>query len=174
MWSTCSQLAYGRIGCVGNSRLVHIECRLVEDSSSMPAAVAAQLEALGFSTDDYQSILSLDPFANGSTIIDSQRFAPTTYSFPYEPPSQSQNCNNGICTCISVSENLKNEFQGQAQQDYKTGYKVGIKESSAEYLFPFLAWESPPAKILHGRVRRPKPPLRILANPRQQRYFALR
>jgi hypothetical protein len=99
--------------------------------SAMPASVAAQLQALGFTDDDYTQILQLDPFANGGTTIDQKRFAPTTWSFPYEPPSQASDCNNGVCSCLSFSGTIKNEFQtqDQTQSDFSvpetTDFKFG-------------------------------------------------
>jgi hypothetical protein len=101
----------------------------LKNPSIMPANVAAQLKALNFTNTDYQTILAMDPFANGSTTIDSQRFAPTTYSFPYEPPLQQSDCNNGVCSCMSLSEGITNEFQTAVQSSSQTQYKLGFHES---------------------------------------------
>src|ERR1700733_5759513 len=80
----------------------------LKNPQSMPVDVAQQLQALKFTNDDFQTILSLDPFANGSTAIDPTRFSPTTTGFPYEPTPQGAACNNGKCTCLSLQQAIKN------------------------------------------------------------------
>src|SRR5512146_1490658 len=52
----------------------------------MPPDLAKRLAARGLTADDYKTILSADPFATGSTTIDSNRFIQTSTTFPYEPP----------------------------------------------------------------------------------------
>lgn len=120
--------------------------------STMRPAVAAELKRLGFTTDDFQHILSLDPF--GGTVctesrfpdalscgpqvatdgrgpaLDSNRFAPTAWSFPYEPPLQSESCNNGVCNCTIFSGTLKNETVLENSSESTTEYSVGFHASA--------------------------------------------
>jgi hypothetical protein len=101
----------------------------LKNPASMPANVAKQLQTLGFTNDDFQEILSLNPFVNGSTTINPARFTPTTYSFPYEPPLQSEDCNGGVCSCISMSETLRNQFQTEQQTRSQEEYSLGFTHS---------------------------------------------
>jgi hypothetical protein len=79
----------------------------LKNPSLMPPNVAQQLQALKFTNHDYQTILALDPFANGSTTIDPTRFVPTTYAFPYHAPQQGSECNNGTSSCLAISDTIK-------------------------------------------------------------------
>jgi len=58
----------------------------LQDPSLMPPGVAAALGNAGLTAQDYANILACDPFSAGGTVIDLNRFAPTTHSFPYIPP----------------------------------------------------------------------------------------
>lgn len=102
----------------------------LENPSSMPAAVASQLKALNFTTNDYQAILGLDPFATGPGNVNTPRFVPTTYSFPYEPLIQQTDCSNGVCSCLIMSESISNDFQTAIQNTSQAQYKVGVSESA--------------------------------------------
>jgi hypothetical protein len=103
--------------------------------STTRPAVAAVLNELGFTNDDYQSILSEDPFGgkvntnsvnsvrgevatnsgvftSGATNgpgLDSDRFWLTGWSFPYEPPKQSSSCNGGVCNCATITNSFTND-----------------------------------------------------------------
>ncbi len=93
-----------------NDALFKVSVGELKNPANMPAATAAQLKALNFTNDDYQTILAQDPFASGSTAIDTTRYIPTTTSFPYEPPDQSVECPGGVCSCIAIADTIKNEF----------------------------------------------------------------
>jgi len=58
----------------------------LQNPTLMPAGLAAVLKQRGLTTTDYANILKLDPFLSGSTVINPDRFQPTTQTFPYEPP----------------------------------------------------------------------------------------
>ena len=109
----------------------------LKNPQSMPVDVARQLQILEFTNADYQTILSLDPFANGSPTIDETRFFATTTSFPYEPPPQSPACNNGKCTCDSLAQSIKNDFLKDMGTSTKKEYKVGLSASLSGTL---LSW----------------------------------
>jgi hypothetical protein len=118
----------GPSGSSGTEDLYKVYVKWLKDSSTMPTDVANQLKGLGFTDDDFKTILSLDPFANGSTAIDNTRFVQTTYSFPYEPPLQDPSCNNGVCACLSMAETIKNELQVQNTSGQTMSYSVGFHE----------------------------------------------
>lgn len=61
----------------------------LKNPSTMPAGLQQQLSAAGLTADDYAVILTADPFASGSGAIDPNRFVPTTFTFPYNPPLNS-------------------------------------------------------------------------------------
>jgi hypothetical protein len=112
-----------------NAALFKVSVGDLKNPASMPAATAAQLKALNFTNDDYQTILAQDPFAGGSTAIDSTRYVPTTTSFPYEPPDQSTECPGGVCSCIAVADTIKNEIATSIGNSFQSQYKVGVTES---------------------------------------------
>jgi len=58
----------------------------LKNPSPMPPGLKQQLTAAGLTAADYAAILAVDPFASGATAIDPNRFLPTTFSFPYNPP----------------------------------------------------------------------------------------
>jgi hypothetical protein len=92
----------------------------LKNPSSMPSNVALQLKTLGFTTNDYQQILAQDPFVNGSTTIDSNRFVPTTFSFPYEPPP----------SCSTFSQSIKNELVNEVSTGVQNQYSAGFTASA--------------------------------------------
>jgi hypothetical protein len=120
----------GVSGSSGTQQRYTVYAEWLKNPSSMPQNVAHQLQTLGFTSTDYQSILAQDPFANGSTTIDNTRFIPTTYSFPYEPPLQASDCNNGVCSCMSMSDTIKNEIQTEVGSKSQTQYSLGFSESA--------------------------------------------
>jgi hypothetical protein len=52
----------------------------------LPADLAKRLAARGIGKNDYDSMLSADPFSRGDTRFDPARFILTETSWPYEPP----------------------------------------------------------------------------------------
>jgi hypothetical protein len=118
------------ISQVPNQALFKVTVGDLKNPAAMPAATAAQLNALNFTTADYQTILAQDPFANGSTAVDSfsARYIPTTTSFPYEPPDTTE-CASGVCSCVAVSSSLKNELATDVGSSVVSSYKVGLSFS---------------------------------------------
>lgn len=120
------------IGYYGPSALWYrLPVQWLQDPSQMKSDVASQLKALGFTTTDYATILAQDPFANGSTAIDGNRYARTTLTFPYEPPQQESDCNSGVCTCAVLSQVIKNELVNQTSSSYQSDYTVGFSVSAS-------------------------------------------
>jgi hypothetical protein len=58
-------------------------------SQAMAPGVLQQLEAAGLDDEDFQQILSTNPFQSGSTVIDADRYIALPESFAYEPPYSS-------------------------------------------------------------------------------------
>jgi hypothetical protein len=54
----------------------------LKNPSTMQTGVQQELDAAGLAATDYAQILSLNPFANGATSIDPNRFLPLPQSFP--------------------------------------------------------------------------------------------
>ena len=84
---TATQAVWG----LGNNSLVDIQYVYVgwlKNPSLIPSGVAQRLQAYGITTADYAEMLKADPFANGETSIDPERFQTDTLhtTFPYEPP----------------------------------------------------------------------------------------
>jgi hypothetical protein len=118
----------GLSGSAGTMNVYTVYVEWLVNPSSMPTDVAEQLRILGFTSSDFQTILSVDPFWNGATVIDPTRFVPTAYTFPYEPPLQQSDCNDGVCSCLSLSEKLTNELNTEVTNISSTTYSVGITE----------------------------------------------
>ncbi len=100
--------------------------------STMRPAVAKVLNEVGLTRDDYNAILANDPFGGtvaegGGTAVggivvtggvfttgeppalDSRRFWYTGWSFPYEPTKASTSCNNGVCSCVAITDSFTND-----------------------------------------------------------------
>jgi len=93
-----------------------------------PARMKTLLD-LGFTASDFATILAQDPFANGPTAPDTDRFIATTWrNLPYETPDTGSDCNGGTCACLSVSGTMANDFAAanstSAQQQYSVGLSV--------------------------------------------------
>jgi hypothetical protein len=74
-------------GVDGSTMLIqYVYAKWLQDPSLMPPGVAQALAAAGLTAADYAQILSCDPFVSGNPAIDPDRFKPTLFSFPYEPP----------------------------------------------------------------------------------------
>ena len=113
----------------GTAALYPLSVAELKHPESMSPNVAQQLKKLNFNNTDFQTILSLDPFANGATAMDPNRFLPTTLSFPYKPTASSPECNNQTCSCMALTQGIKNELQGDVITGTKEAYKVGLSES---------------------------------------------
>ena len=126
----------------------------LRNPATMQPAVAQQLKALGFTNDDYQTILNLHPFGGkvnttgnngknigtgalggatdgGVPVLDSRRFRATTTGFPYEPLVRSPNCNGGICNCVPMGTTLKNDFATEDSTSSANDYSVAIQAGAS-------------------------------------------
>jgi hypothetical protein len=123
-----SQVAWN-VGHTGSSaQLFEVFASELKDPSTMRPPVASQLQALGFTNDDFQTILSADPFAAGSP-VDPARYVPTTWTFPYEPALASSDCNGGVCSCVSFTQALKNDLQTEHATGGSLEFAVSMSET---------------------------------------------
>jgi len=102
----------------------------LKNPQSLPPNVADVLKAHGLTESDFADILALDPFAQGQTAIDTDRYAATTYSFPYQPPPTGGSCTGGTCSCLAFVEAIKNDFQGAHTSTAQSYKDVGFNESA--------------------------------------------
>jgi hypothetical protein len=58
----------------------------LKNPSLIPLGVKQLLDTAGLTLDDYATILGLNPFASGATVIDPNRYTAIPQSFPYESP----------------------------------------------------------------------------------------
>jgi hypothetical protein len=78
------QVAMGVDGPIMNIQYVY--AGWLHGVTPMAPGVKQQLDAAGLDDEDYQQILSTNPFQSGSTVIDTTRFLALPESFAYEPP----------------------------------------------------------------------------------------
>jgi hypothetical protein len=69
-----------------NMTIQYVEVGWLKNPTTMPPGVQTQLQSAGITSTDYATILTADPFANGSNGLDLSRFIELSESFPYEPP----------------------------------------------------------------------------------------
>jgi hypothetical protein len=78
------------IGVDGPNMIIqYVYARWLQDPSLMQQddpGLAQDLAAAGLTTADFAQILACDPFTSGNPTIDPNRFVPTPFSFPYNPP----------------------------------------------------------------------------------------
>src|SRR5271163_2238014 len=87
-------------GQVMNIQLVYVAW--LKNPSTMATGVQRELDAAGLTATDYAQILSTNPFANGASFIDSNRFLPLPQTFPYEPPLTSAD------PVVTITETFQN------------------------------------------------------------------
>ena len=132
----------------------------LRDPSTMRADVAQELKNLNFTDDDYQAILSFDPYGGRvqtpttthagipntvatvvSTItvastgqsgptLDGSRFSILSWNFPYEPADLATDCNGGVCSCLIFQGNLKNDYAEDNGSEQDYSYTVSAEASA--------------------------------------------
>jgi hypothetical protein len=100
----------------------------LKNPSTMPAGVATSLRNAGILPADYAELLARDPFANGTSAIDTERFLPTNTSFPYEQQNTSETytITNDLTNKSSSSTTKTDSFS----VTIKAGFDVGIVKAS--------------------------------------------
>jgi hypothetical protein len=124
------------LGFSGDSAQIYrLSVSELKNPTSMPPDVAAEVKRRGFTDEDFQTILSQDPFTADPPVMDLVRFISTTWTLPYEPPD-SASCANGTCTCPSITTTIKNDLSREASKQYQSKYSNGtsIASSGSYYL----------------------------------------
>lgn len=102
----------------------------LKNFGALPTNVANLMQAHGITQEDFKTILSLDPFANGPAAIDGTRYVRTTHTFPYKPPDKGECNNSGVCTCVVMSSQKTNNELTSNTTSTKTSYAVGLKQAA--------------------------------------------
>jgi hypothetical protein len=104
---------------------VNLSVQDLRDPEKMNSGKLNELKSLGFTTSDYNEILSQDPLAKSSN-LDPRRYSPVAWSFPYNPPNQDSDCNGGLCTCPNSTVALSNTVQDQSINSTSTEVDVSF------------------------------------------------
>ena len=119
-------------------RLQYVYVGHLKDPTQMPPGVANELAAHGITPAEYPNILTHNPYANGSPLVDSGRFVQTTTSFPYEPPYAPGDAP------MSYQLTLTNETTSSNTSSYERQYKVGVEVSGGN---KFTQWAGLSLKV---------------------------
>jgi hypothetical protein len=96
--------------------------------------LARQLQSAGLTNDDFKSILSLNPFASSTYLIhssiDTNRYLPTTQSFPYIPPLDQNDQPATMTETISDTVTQTHTNSVQTQYEVKANVSAGIGTDS--------------------------------------------
>ncbi|NOU28770.1 MAG: hypothetical protein HOO96_12765 [Polyangiaceae bacterium] len=118
----------------GPSQIVqYVYVGWLKNPATLPPGVKAALDSAHITPADYPTILARDPFANGATTIDTNRFAITNTTFPYEPPYAAGSAGPAQTYAISNDLTVKS---GTSASD---SYSVGLQESLGFNLLIFSA-----------------------------------
>jgi Domain of unknown function (DUF5050) len=109
------------VGVDGASmKITYVHAGWLKNPASMPPGQQQLLSAAGLTASDFATILALDPFANGATAIDSNRYLPTTFSFPYLPPFSASD------SVPTLSYNQQNTLTYVSGHSVQTEYEVAV------------------------------------------------
>jgi hypothetical protein len=115
--------------------LQYVYVAWLKNPSTMPPGLATVLRNAGLTTADYQSILSLDPFASLAEelhpSIDPNRYLPTTQNFPYLPPLNATDSVPTLTDTISdtVTESQSHSIQSQYSVSMDNDASIGGDKS---------------------------------------------
>ncbi len=101
----------------------------LKDPSTMPPGVKQQLDAAGLTPADYKQILAANPFAQGATAIDPNRFLATPQTYPYQPP---YSASDPVFTNTITLQNAVNVSQIHTVQNQ---YSVSVTVSAGINVF---------------------------------------
>jgi hypothetical protein len=99
----------------------------LKNPATLPPGLKATLDKAGLTVEDYEQILSTNPFSKDGVKIDAERYLPTSQSFPYIPPFSP---NDPVPTQTFRTENsISNSTVKSVQTSYKVGFSatIGIK-----------------------------------------------
>ena len=130
---TASAVLWSLAAAGGSFNIFPVTVGELKNPSTMPANVAAHFAALGFTTGDFQTILLLDPFANGGTTVDPSqfptRYTPTGLQLGYTPPDPGS-CTGGLCPCVSAQYPISNQSDSSIGASFETQYSVSYSAGS--------------------------------------------
>lgn len=104
--------------------LQYVYAGWLKNPASMPPGLKQVLDKAGLTSEDYNQILSTNPFFSGSSKLDPDRFLPTTQSFPYIPPYSPDD------TAPSITYSQQNTLTRTATHTTETKYSVGFNVSA--------------------------------------------
>lgn len=122
---TGSQLVWGVDTHGPAMDLQYVYVSWLKHPDTMPPGVAAELAARKITQGDYQTILAADPFADGTTAIDPNRFVQTATTLPYEPPLTDKD------PVPVASITLKNETIGSSSHKKDLEESMGFSASTS-------------------------------------------
>jgi hypothetical protein len=116
------QQAFTTDGPVMNIQYVYVGW--LRNPQAMPPGVKHELDAAGLTAADYAQILSTNPFASGSTTIDTDRYLATPQSFAYEPPYSSTDM--PWTETYEVDSTSTETSTHTVEHTYSVGVSVGV------------------------------------------------
>jgi hypothetical protein len=106
----------------------------LKNPALIPPGVLQRLQAFGITPQDYPVILKADPFANGATTLDTNRYQSLHTTFPYEPPFAQGDPPTTLKTTLSNA--TTNNATSSVQNDYTVGLSIS---GSTNFLSLFKA-----------------------------------
>ncbi len=111
-----------------NMTVPYVYVSWLQNPSSMDTNVKKQLDAAGLTQSDYDTILSINPFASGATAIDPNRYQLIGQFFDYEAPLSPSD------PVLTETYNLTNSVTSTSIQTTEIDYGVGFSvETSAGF-----------------------------------------
>jgi hypothetical protein len=104
--------------------LQYVYAGWLHNPATMPPGLQQVLDKAGLTAEDYQQILSTNPFLSGPVPLDPNRFLPTTQSFPYVPPYSPND------TVPTLTFTQQNTVVRTASHTTDTKYSVGFEVSA--------------------------------------------
>ncbi len=99
----------------------------LKDPSTMPPGVKQQLDAAGLTAADYTQILAANPFAQGATAIDPNRFLATPQTYPYQPPFSASDPVFTNTITLQNAVNVADTHTVQNQHSVSVSVSAGIE-----------------------------------------------
>jgi hypothetical protein len=95
----------------------------LKDPTKISPGVLQALQRNGITPNDFQDIMNADPFADGSTPVESERFVSLHTTFPYEPPFAR---GDPVPTfTYALNNSTASTVGNSSSEDYQVGLTVG-------------------------------------------------
>ena len=102
----------------------------VAKSVNVSPDLAARLAKYGFTAADFAQILGADPFANGSTNVDTTRFVQTPYTYPYEYSDAPMRNNSQIGNVSAMGTSTTSHDSYTISASVTVGFNIGVVSAS--------------------------------------------